>query len=646
MSSGSAIRAAAIGALLLLGLAANAQAASHGAHHRAGHDRARHAHHHYRQPDLDLRLTGSPSVVVTGQQVTYSATVANNGRRSAGNASFLDLLPAHTTLVSASASQGSCSGNPTVLCRLGRLGPHATATVTIVVTASQSGVIVDRGWVSNQRHGHWHDRRNAVTQVRDGGPDVDLSLTGSPSTVSTGDQVVYTAAITNHGPAAAPSVAFQDIIPASTNLVSANPSQGSCSGSPTVVCNLGALNPNTAATVTITVATTRRGTVVDRAWVSTSPPGNWHHGHLVVTRVRDTRADLDLHLSGSASSATAGQQVTYTATITNHGSGTAATAAFQDQIPGTTTLVSASASQGSCSGNPTVLCDLGPLAANASATVSIVVATTQPGKIVDRGWVSASPPGGWRHGRVVVIDVTSPPQADLDLQLSGSAPVVNAGQQIVYTATIQNHGPAAAASGAFQDQLPGKVTLVSASASQGSCSGNSTIVCTLGSLSANASATVTITVTTTGSGTLVDRGWVSASPPGNWRHERVVVTSVRSVSPDLDFRLVGSPTRVSVGQQVTYTAIIGNHGTGPANGAFQDVLPGTATLVSATASVGSCTGNPTVVCMLGTLAPGATATVTITVTTTQSGPLVNRGWVSDNPPGNWQHERDVVTKVD
>jgi len=83
MSSGSAIRAAAIGALLLLGLAANAQAASHGAHHRAGHDRARHAHHHYRQPDLDLRLTGSPSVVVTGQQVTYSATVANNGVRVA-----------------------------------------------------------------------------------------------------------------------------------------------------------------------------------------------------------------------------------------------------------------------------------------------------------------------------------------------------------------------------------------------------------------------------------------------------------------------------------------------------------------------------------------------------------------------------------
>ncbi len=103
---------------------------------------------------------------------------------------------------------------------------------------------------------------------------------------------------------------------------------------------------------------------------------------------------------------------------------------------------------------------------------------------------------------------------------------------------------------------------------------------------------------------------------------------------------------MNAGQQVVYTATIQNHGPAPvSSGAFQDQLPGKVTLVSASASQGSCSGNPTVVCMLGTLAPGATATVTITVTTTQSGPLVDRGWVSDNPPGNWQRERDVLTKV-
>jgi uncharacterized repeat protein (TIGR01451 family) len=374
--------------------------------------------------------------------------------------------------------------------------------------------------------------------------------------------------------------------------------------------------------------------------VSTSPPGNWQHQRVVVTQIRDSHPDLDLRLSGSPSSVSAGQQVTYTAAIANHGSGTAATAAFQDLIPAKTTLVSATTSQGSCTGNPTVVCSLGSLGPGATATVTIVVATTEAGPIVDRGWVSTNPPGDWHHERDVTTNVTGV-SADLDLHLVGSPPVVNAGQQVVYTATIANHGSAAVAGAAFQDQLPGKVTLVSATASQGSCSGNPTILCSLGSLAAGATATVTITVTTTQGGTLVDRGWVSTNPPGNWHHERDVVTSVRSVNPDLDFHLVGSPTSVTAGQNVTYTAVIGNHGTGTANAAFQDVLPGKVTLVSATATQGTCSGNPTVVCTLGSLAPGATATVT----TTQAGSIVDRGWVSANPPGNWEHERDVVTDV-
>jgi uncharacterized repeat protein (TIGR01451 family) len=645
MSFGSGARAA-IGALALLVAAALVQAAAaspsrtHDTHHRFRHD--------HRQAALDLKLAGTPASVITGQQVTYTATIGNHGSGSARNAAFLDMLPPHTTLISASASQGSCGGSggshPVILCNLGRLSPHAAATVNIVVTTTQQGTIVDRGWVSSQRPGHWHDQRDVVTRVQNGGPNLDLQLTGSPSSVSTGQQVAYTATVTNRGTAPAATAAFQDILPGGVNLVSASASQGSCSGSPTVLCSLGSLAPNASATVTITVATTHSGTILDRGWVSVSPPGNWQHGRLVVTQVRDANPDLDLKLSAAPPSVNAGQQVTYTAIVTNHGSGAAATAAFQDLISDKTTFVSASTSQGTCAGNPTVVCNLGSLAPNASATVTIVVTTTQPGPVVDRGWVSINPPGDWHHERDVTVNVTAPPAADLDLQLAGAPPVVNAGQQVVYTATIANHGPAAVPTAAFQDELPAKVNLVSATASQGSCSGNPTVVCNVGQLAANASATVTITIATTQGGTIVDRGSVSVTP-GAWHHERVVVTQVRNVSPDLDFHLVGSPSGVTAGQQITYTAVVGNHGSGPANAALQDVLPANVTLVSATSTQGACGGSPTIVCSIGTLAPGATATVTITVTTTQPGSLVDRAWVSANPPGNWEHERDVVTDV-
>jgi uncharacterized repeat protein (TIGR01451 family) len=629
------MRAAVLAGLLLVSTAAAAQPAL-----------ARNHRSYHRQPDLDLRLAGSPPAVNVGQQVTYTATISNHGSGDARTAAFLDYLPARTTLVSASPSQGTCGGSRVVLCNLGRLPAHAQATVNIVVTANGAGTVLDRGWVGNSRPRHWHDGRTVVTHVSNGGAgtDLDLHLSGSPSSVAAGQQVVYTAAIVNRGPNPVPNAAFQDIIPPSTTLVSANTSQGSCSGNPTLVCTLGSIGAGATATATITVATTRAGTFFDRAWVSTSPPGNWRHGHLVVTRVFNAQPDLDLQLSGSPSSVTAGQQVTYTATITNRGSGAATTAAFQNLIPAKTTLVSASASQGSCGGNSTIVCSLGSLAQNASATVTVVVATTEPGPLVDRGWISTNPPGDWRHERDVHTNVIAA-VADLDLQLAGSAPVVNAGQQVVYTATIANHGTAAVANAAFQDQLPANVTLSSATSSQGSCTGNPTLLCSLGPIAPNASATVTITITTTQGGAIHDRGWVSANPPGNWQHQRDVVTQVRNVSPDLDFHLVGSPTSVTAGQNITYTAVIGNHGSGAANAAFQDQLPGNVTLVSATSTQGSCTGSPTLVCTLGALAPGATATVTITVTTTAHGAAVDRGWVSDNPPGNWQHERDVVTDL-
>ena len=107
----------------------------------------------------------------------------------------------------------------------------------------------------------------------------------------------------------------------------------------------------------------------------------------------------------------AGQQVTYTATVTNTGNGTDANAGFQDLLPGNTTLVSVTPSQGTCSGNPTIECNLGALDRGASATITIVVTANQPGTITDRAWVSTNPPGNWEHQHSVSTQVHPAPPA-------------------------------------------------------------------------------------------------------------------------------------------------------------------------------------------------------------------------------------------
>ncbi|HET6770572.1 MAG TPA: hypothetical protein VFH75_02910 [Actinomycetota bacterium] len=92
-----------------------------------------------------------------------------------------------------------------------------------------------------------------------------------------------------------------------------------------------------------------------------------------------------------------------------------------------------------------------------------------------------------------------------------------------------------------------------------------------------------------------------------------------------DNRTTAAPT----GRNLTYTVTVTNNGPDPAEGVvLTDTLPGTVTFVSATPSVGSCSGTSTVTCLLGTMANGATATIDIVVKPTQTGQIVNTAVVT------------------
>ena len=129
---------------------------------------------------------------------------------------------------------------------------------------------------------------------------------------------------------------------------------------------------------------------------------------------------------------------------------------------------------------------------------------------------------------------------------------------------------------------------------------------------------------------------------------KICVTSCADVSVTQS----DSPDPVTVGGNVTYTITLTNNGPDSATDVeLTDVLPSSVALVSATPSTGSCAGTSTVVCALGTLLNGASATVTIVVTTTVVGNLTNTVSVTsdetDTAPGNnLDEERTVVTLPD
>ena len=100
------------------------------------------------QADVSISKTAPPAVAPHAN-VTYNIAVSNAGPNPALAVIVTDVLPAGTTFVSATPSQGTCSGTTTVTCSLGTVAVSAAPTVTLVVQSPASGAFANTALVSS-----------------------------------------------------------------------------------------------------------------------------------------------------------------------------------------------------------------------------------------------------------------------------------------------------------------------------------------------------------------------------------------------------------------------------------------------------------------------------------------------------------------
>ena len=384
-----------------------------------------------RSVDLGVGIADTPDPVQAGDRVIYEVTVTNNGPSLATGVVLTGSLPAKTIFESATPNQGHCEEETgTLTCVLGALVKEAKAKVTIAVIPMDraSGTDISISASVNAAEIDPESANNTASQDTTVRPAADLSVTraGPAEPVLLGGGFSYTLTVINQGPSKASGVTLTDSLSTSATFVSALPSQGSCSGTLTVACDIGTLESGNDATVTITVVPNISGDLTNttRVEATEGDPDVRDNISIGITLVA-AAADIQLSQVEGPGLIVVGNKLSYTLTVRNAGPSDASGVTFINTLADGVSFDSATPDTYGCVAlSSTVRCSLGSLASGESATFTIVVNTKRVGRIVSTARVTADGMDA-AEGEETTLDLSHFrfPTAVALLQQLGSSPI-------------------------------------------------------------------------------------------------------------------------------------------------------------------------------------------------------------------------------
>jgi uncharacterized repeat protein (TIGR01451 family) len=591
------------------------------------------------QADLALNTAAAPLSVFSGNDITYTQMVTNNGPATATGLTFLEAVPANTTFASISIPAGwSCTtpavgatGN--VTCTDPSLASGASADIIVVVniasTIAATTITANSSISATTSDPNSANNSTTVATPVTTACDLAVTNTGAPSPVAAGGNITYTQVVTNTGPSNCAAATFTEAIPTDTTFVSLTPvpSGWTCTTTGSISCTNPSVAPGSISTfpvvVTVAAGTTAGTIITDTATVATSTRDtNTSNNSSTVTIgvASATQADLSVTNSASPNPVSAGNNITYTQTVANGGPAAAASVTFTEALPANTTSVSLSGPGTWTCTLGTLTCTIASLAANSTATFTFVVkvsATAASGSTITQTDSVTSTTGDPNLGNnsaatsVVVAD-----SAALSITNTASPVPVQAGNNITYTQVVTNAGPSTAANASLTESTPADTTYQSIVIAAGwSCTtpavgGTGSIACTNPSFAGGAASfTVVLKVTAgTPAGTAINNAATvnSTTSDPNLANNTATAADVVATATQADLVVTNSasPTSVAAGSNVTYTQSVTNDGPAAATtSSFTQTTPPNTNFQSLTAPSGwTCT----------TPAVGAAGTITCT----------------------------------
>jgi uncharacterized repeat protein (TIGR01451 family) len=472
------------------------------------------------KPTLSVTKTPDQETVVAGDPIGFTITASNAGPGRARFVNLSDPLPAGTatpwSIDPSYAGPGVCSisgdtGNQELDCSFGNLIADHGATVHVTAETSVANC------------GNYD---NTATATEYNGPDAQgsasvtclptkltLTKTADGASVSAGDPIGFSITIENRGPSTALGVILKDQLPAGTAASGWNLDSNSGSAACAITGSVGGqdldcpaidMAAGTSYTVHLSAATsvasctryenTATASASNAAAASGSASVTCSAPQVSLTKLADHSAPVS-----------AGKQIGFTVEVKNTGLGIARGVSLTDPLPAGSGAGVAWAIDGSngtpgefvlsgVKGSQTLSLGSTTLAAGADYKVHI---TAQTSETECSSYENTATLTARNAGNQVQASAEESCAYRLDLSITKSgAPARQTGLgNITWTMVVTNNGPDTDTGVEIADPIPAGNAFVSATTSQGSCTGGAILRCTIGAMAADAKVTISLVTT-------------------------------------------------------------------------------------------------------------------------------------------------------
>jgi uncharacterized repeat protein (TIGR01451 family) len=449
-----------------------------------------------------------------------------------------------------------------------------------------------------------------------------------PAALVPGTNAVWTITVTNGGPADALDVVVTDALDPSLTFVSSAPAICAAAGQ-AVTCSVGTVAAGGGTVIELTTAVAPNvpaGAVLTNAAAvqASTPdpdPADNATGDVAAPGAAPS-ADLRI-LKVPPGEVVPGQETPWRLTVVNLGPSDAVGVTIQDTLGAGTTFAASDPATCTAAGQD-VTCDVGVVAAGATASVDVTVlvnaALPAGSTISNSATVSATTDDPLPANNVTGL-VAAPAAPNADLSVTKTAPSsMVAGANVTWAIQVVNAGPSQATGVVVTDTLDPNLAFVSSAPPICTAAGQD-VTCALGDLAAAGQQTVELTTRLApgaAPGTVITNASTVESATADLNPADNVTAPVSSppvtAAADL-FLTKAPPSSLLAGTESSWTIEVTNNGPSAAQDVVvSDTLDPALSFVSSTPPICTAAG-PAVTCPIATLGAGVTTSVVVTTRT-------------------------------